>query len=217
LQETTVADSTQQFEFPDLVEEESLGIDIGVHADSNMSTDTTKVKQLNGFFVDTNPITDVDFTKNEVIIPKNKCGTKGSKEYSSAYTLATAALSPTLGATKHFVTKNEDGETDPGNGNYQNIEEQFVGNYAKIEDAQKHFISYDFMEIVLVRKWKTHLPVISGTSMVKRQSTYLRIGLTSPSERLRSGTLTSTVKEVMRITGLVLGCLPTFVICALKN
>ena len=148
--ETTVVDSTRQFEFPDLIE--SSAIDIGVHTDNNMSTDTAKVKQLKGFFVDTNPITDVDFAKNEVIIPKNKHGTEGSKEYSSAYALATAALNPKLGAAKHFVTKSEDGETDPGNGNYRNIQEQFVGNYAKIEDAQKHSISYDFMEIVLVRK-----------------------------------------------------------------
>ena len=40
LREATVADSTRQFEFPDLLEEESLGIDIRVHADSNMSTDS---------------------------------------------------------------------------------------------------------------------------------------------------------------------------------
>ena len=44
-------------------------------------------------------------------------------------------MSPKLCATKHFVTKNEDGEMDPGNGNYLNIQEQFVGNYAKIEDT----------------------------------------------------------------------------------
>ena len=118
LWETTVADFTQQFEFPDLIE--SSSIDFGVHTNNNMSTDTAKVKQLKGFFVDTNPITDVDFPKNEVIIPKNKHGTEGSKEYSSAYALATTALIPKLGAAKHFVTKNEDGETDPGNGNYQN-------------------------------------------------------------------------------------------------
>ncbi len=41
---------------------------------------------------------------------------------------------------------------DPGNGNYHNIPEQFVGNNAKIEDAQKHSVGYDFTEIVLVRK-----------------------------------------------------------------
>jgi hypothetical protein len=65
--ETTVADSTRpfEFEFPDIIEEESLGLDIGVHTNSNMSTDTIKVKQLKGFFVDTNLITDVDFAKTK--------------------------------------------------------------------------------------------------------------------------------------------------------
>ncbi len=64
-----------------------------------------------------------------MIIPKDKHGTNGSKEYSYAYALVTTALSPKLGAAKHFVTKNEDGESDPGNGNHRNIQEQFVGNY----------------------------------------------------------------------------------------
>ena len=45
-------------------------------------------------------------------------------------------LSPKLGAAKHFVNKSEDGEADPGNTNYRNIPEQFVGNYSKIEDAK---------------------------------------------------------------------------------
>ena len=36
-----------------------------------------------------------------------------------------------------FVTKSEDGEADPGNENYCNIQEQFLGNCSKIEDAQK--------------------------------------------------------------------------------
>jgi hypothetical protein len=86
-----------------------------------------------------------------VIIPKEKHGAEGSKEYSYAYALETTTLSPKLGAAKHFITKTEDAELDPGNGNYCNIQEQFVGNYAKIEDAQKHSVSYNFMEMVLVR------------------------------------------------------------------
>jgi hypothetical protein len=53
--------------------------------------------------------------------------------------------------------------------------------------------------------------------MVTRQSTYLKIGLTSPSERLRNGKPTSTAKEVMRIADQALGSLPTFVIHVLKN
>jgi hypothetical protein len=179
---------------------------------------TAKVKQLKDFFLDTNPITDVDFAKNKVIIPKSKRGTEGSKEYSSAYALATAALSPKLGAAKHFVTtKNENCETDLGNGNHRNIQEQFVGNYTKIEEAQKHSNSYDFMEIVLV--WKVEDSSASDLWDKYGEETinHLRIGLTSPSERLRSGKPTSTAKEMMRITGLALGSLPTFIIHALKN
>jgi hypothetical protein len=56
-----------------------------------------------------------------VIIPKDKRGTKGSTEYSYVYALVTTAMSPKLGAAKHFITMNEDGEMDPGNGNYRNI------------------------------------------------------------------------------------------------
>ena len=114
---------------------------------------TDNVNQLKVFFSDSSPVTEVDFVKNEVIIPKDKHGTEGPKEYSYAYALVTTAMSPKLGAAKHLVTKNDDdGEMDPGNGNYPNIQEQFVGNYVKMEDAQKHSVSYDFMEIVLVRK-----------------------------------------------------------------
>ena len=61
-------------------------------------------------------------------------------------------MSPKLGAPNHFITKNEDGEMDPGNGYYRNIQEQFTGNYAKIEGAPKHSASNDVMEIVLVTK-----------------------------------------------------------------
>ena len=67
-----------------------------------MSDTQDVVNQLKSIFVE------FDFAKNEVIIPKNKRGIEGSKEYSSAYALATAALSPKLGAAKQFVTKSED-------------------------------------------------------------------------------------------------------------
>ena len=145
---TLVVDSARHIDFDEF--REFAGFDIGVHTDTNMAN-TGTVNHLKAFFVDSSPITEVEFARNEVIIPKDKRGAEGSKEYSYAYALATSALSPKLGAAKHFITKNEEGESDPGNGNYRNIQEQFVGNYAKIEDAQKHSVSYDFMEIVLVR------------------------------------------------------------------
>ena len=91
--------------------------------------------QLKAFFADSDPITEVDLAKNEVIIPKDKHGTEGLKEYSYANALAITAMSPKLDAAQHFVTKNEDCEMDPGSGNYHNNQEQFLGNYTKIEDA----------------------------------------------------------------------------------
>jgi hypothetical protein len=101
------------------------------------------------FFVDSSPIIEDDFAKNQVIIPKKKHGTEGAKEYLNAYALATTALRSKLGVIKHFVTRSKDGKADPGNANYCNIQGQIVGNYSKIEDAQKHSFNYDFMEIVL--------------------------------------------------------------------
>jgi hypothetical protein len=147
---TRIVDSARRIGFD---ESREVVISVaGVHTENTMSGPQDVVNQLKDFFVDSSPISELDFAKNQVIIPKNKRGIEGSKEYSSAYALATAALSPKLGAAKHFVTKSEDGEADPGNAVYRNIQEQFVGNYSKIEDAQKHCVGYDFMEIVLVRK-----------------------------------------------------------------
>ena len=108
---TLVVDSAWHIDFDE--SREFASFDIGVHTDTNMAN-TGTVNHLKAFFVDSSPITEVEFAKNEVIIPKEKRCAEGSKEYSYAYALATTALSPKLGAAKHFVTKNEDGETDPG-------------------------------------------------------------------------------------------------------
>ena len=65
------------------------------------------------------------------------------------YAVVTTALSPKLGAAEYFVTRYENGEADPLNANYGNIQEQYMGNDSKIEDAQMNSEGYDFMEIVL--------------------------------------------------------------------
>jgi hypothetical protein len=41
-------------------------------------------------------------------------------------------MSSKIGAAKHFIAKNEDGETDPVNSNHCNIQEQLVGNYTEM-------------------------------------------------------------------------------------
>ena len=65
------------------------------------------------------------------------------------YDLAMTASSSKL---KHFVTRNEDDKTDPDNVSYCNVQEKIFGNYSMIEDAQKYYVAFDVMEIVLVRK-----------------------------------------------------------------
>ena len=48
------------------------------------------------------------------------------------YALATTTLSPKIGVAKYFATQNEDGEADPGNASYHNVQQKLVGNYSKI-------------------------------------------------------------------------------------
>ena len=111
-------DSAQLINFDECQE---LAIsEIGVHTRINMINMEDTVNQLKSFFVDSSPITVGDFTKNEVIIPKNKHGTECSKEYSNAYDLATTALSPKLGAAKNFVMRSNDSEADLRIVNYHN-------------------------------------------------------------------------------------------------
>jgi hypothetical protein len=100
--ETRIVDSAQRIGFD---ESRELVISItGVHTEITMSDTQNVDNQLKNFCVDSSPISEFDYAKNEVIIPKNKRGIEGSNEYSYAYALATAALSPKLGAAKHFVT-----------------------------------------------------------------------------------------------------------------
>ena len=89
-QETLVVDFARHFDEPPKL----VIAEIRVHTDSSMTTTEGAVNQLKDFFVDSSPISEFDFAKNQVIIPKNKQGTEGSKEYSNAYALATTALSP---------------------------------------------------------------------------------------------------------------------------
>ena len=79
-----VVDSARHIVFDE--SQELASFDIGVHTDSNMAN-TDTINQLKAFFADSDPITEVDLAKNEVIVPKDKHGTEGSKEYSNAYAL----------------------------------------------------------------------------------------------------------------------------------
>ena len=70
-------DSARHINF-DEPQEEVIS-EIGVHTESSMTTMQGIINQLKDFFVDSSPILELDFAKNQVIIPKNKRGTKGQK------------------------------------------------------------------------------------------------------------------------------------------
>ena len=101
--------------------------EIKVQTRINMTNMEDIINQLESFVVDSSPITVGDFAKNAVNISESKHRTKGPLEYLNEYALAATAMSPTLSAAKHFVTRSKDDEADSGNVNYCNIQEQFVG------------------------------------------------------------------------------------------
>ncbi len=97
-----------------------------MHAAPIMTDATiTKLKQ---YFTKESPLDNRDFAKNEVVIWKEDCGIPGSTDNRKAYTLITTAMEEKFGAAKHFVVSSWDGEPNPGNTKYCNVQEQFVGN-----------------------------------------------------------------------------------------
>ena len=54
-------------------------------------------------------------------------------EYKIHYELETSALEEKFSVTRHFIVVSHDRETENENTIYKNIQEQFVGNNAKLE------------------------------------------------------------------------------------
>ena len=93
---------------------------------------------------------DIDIGLNEVVIPKNKQGSYGPKDYLHSLELFTAPLESKFDVASHFISSH-DGEAHSGNKiKYQYIQEVFVSNVAKIEEAQIRCSQYDFMDIFMV-------------------------------------------------------------------
>ena len=79
--ETRIVDSARCIDFD---KSQELAIFCtGVHTKNTISDTQDAVNQLKNVFVDSSPISEFDFVKNEVIIPKNKHDIDGSKKYSS--------------------------------------------------------------------------------------------------------------------------------------
>ena len=68
-QETLVVDFAQHIDFD--VSQGFAIFDIGVHTDSNMSN-TDTVNELKVFFLDSSPITEVDFARMKLLFPRTR-------------------------------------------------------------------------------------------------------------------------------------------------
>ena len=85
-----------------------------------------------------------------ILVPKSKRGVFGSRDYLRNLAQATEALDPKMGVPSHFVSA-RDGETETGNQTrHEHIQETFVSNLEKVEQAMLRAEQYDFMDIFLV-------------------------------------------------------------------
>jgi len=137
----------------------SAGTRVQVESSSNLSQNLSGIMPsdptgLKALFSRPSALPDEELTSNEVVVAKGDRGSKGSKELQRAYEAATKPLSPPFGVAKHFVTTSSDGETESGNLKYDHIQELFVGNVTKIENAHKRCVRYDMMLVVQIPELK---------------------------------------------------------------
>ena len=68
----------------------------------------TNQNKNENFFSHMDEKSDIDIGLNEVIVPKNKQGSYGSKDYLHNLELSTAPLEPKFGVASHFISSHDD-------------------------------------------------------------------------------------------------------------
>ena len=80
---------------------------------------------------------DMFLLENNIILPKDKRGLPGSKEYKSAYAAATESMEVKCGAPHHFVSSRDGEDAEAGNQTEnKQVQELLVSNFAKVKTAQ---------------------------------------------------------------------------------
>ena len=101
-------------------------------------------------------------------MPKYKRGILGSRERDIHYLAATGALEQTFGAARHFVPTSWEGEP----GNYQNIQDMYVGKLQNLKGVRDRCVKYDMMDPLniplMVDGTTTDPVVIWGDETTKR-------------------------------------------------
>ena len=77
------------------------------------------------YFTRTNARIESEVLAKNVVVPKDKRGPPGSREFGAHYSAATKSLAHMFGAAKNFMQTSREGETDNP---YHNIQEKYVRN-----------------------------------------------------------------------------------------
>jgi len=99
-------------------------------------------------FVRAIPLNANDVEEVEILIPKDARGIPGSKEYLLNQKMATESLEHQFGVPSHLVTDKgvaEDGDQVK----HLYIQQQYVGNLAKIDQAKIHILKYDMLDVAM--------------------------------------------------------------------
>ena len=147
-------------------EPQELPDDVGSLANAENAIPDVDFDALNGANQDARPVGDTPrgsklqwleqavseetIEANSILVPKDRRGESGGRDYLRNLDAATTPLEPKLGVPSHFVSS-RDGEIELGNQTkHQYIQEVFVSNYDKLMQAMLRAENYDFMAIYMV-------------------------------------------------------------------
>ena len=122
--------------------------DLNLDVDLVRSTDTPQ--RVSGLEWLPDTLADDVVEANAVLVPKDRRGKPGDRDYNRNLDLATSPLDPKMGVPSHFVSS-RDGETETGNQTkHQFIQEVFVSNFDKVDQAMLRAENYDMMDVFMV-------------------------------------------------------------------
>jgi len=106
-------------------------------------------------FVLTADIPDEDIKDTNVLVPKDKRGAEGSKDYNSIMKMATEALSTKFGVAKHKIVTTEGADSSSGNHTKSlRIQNSICDLILRAHEGQQRCKRYDFMSILLIPNFK---------------------------------------------------------------
>ena len=106
-------------------------------------------------FVLTADISDEDIKDTNVLVPKDRRGAEGSKDYNSIMKMATEALSTKFGVAKHKIVTTEGADSSSGNHTKSlRIQNSICDLIIRAHEGQQRCKRYDFMSILLIPNFK---------------------------------------------------------------